>query len=92
MATITIRDLLDPFPTTPFVQGELVEFFRERYCILGGNSDTFRWLMATSDPYMSDRRRRESKKKPRGRKPNVKVDKRTCQRKKYVYTELFPDQ
>ena len=39
-------------------------------------SDCFDWLMATSDPYYTETRRRKSRKGRRGRKKKQKIDKR----------------
>ena len=39
-------------------------------------TDTFNWLLATCDPYMSEKRRVARKKRKRGRKPRRKEDKR----------------
>ena len=44
--------------------------------------DTFNWLMASSDPYMSNLRRQARKQRRKGRKPNRKIDKRFRRRLK----------
>ena len=39
-------------------------------------SDTYNWLLASSDPYLSEKRRKFCQKKTRGRKKKPKVDNR----------------
>ena len=53
---------------------------------LGNISDTWNWLMASSDPKMSERRRKTRCNK-KGRPKKVKVDKRKSRRQLYYFVK-----
>ena len=51
----------------------------------GNMSDTFNWLMMSSDPFMSGKRRTDRLERKRGQKRKTKFDQRKSKRKLFKY-------